>query len=119
MWAHFVARGRETFFLRWVCQWVSGISGMPAVFSNEHHLVMLLAQLPPRDGARPPASTSPILLRARHSMFKLLFLQDHSLPPGPIFYYGGLYGEIRARTKYNTTLVTRGRFPTSSAAAPK
>ena len=40
-------------------------------------------------------------------------------PPGPIFYYGGLYGEIRTHTKYNTTLVTCDRFSTSSAAAPK
>jgi hypothetical protein len=39
-------------------------------------------------------------------------------PPGPIFYYGGLYGEIRTRTKYNTTLVPCDRFSTSSAAAP-
>ena len=33
------------------------------------------------------------------------------VPPGPIFYYGGLYGEIRTRTKYmslsqNSILVT-------------
>jgi hypothetical protein len=39
-------------------------------------------------------------------------------PPGPIFYYGGLYGEICTRTKYNTALVTCGRFSTSSAAPP-
>jgi hypothetical protein len=42
-----------------------------------------------------------------------------ALPPGPIFYYGGLYGEIRTHTKCNTTLVTCDRFSTSSAAPPK
>ena len=30
-------------------------------------------------------------------------------PPGPIVYYGGLYGKIRTCTKYNTTLVTCDR----------
>jgi hypothetical protein len=40
-------------------------------------------------------------------------------PSGPIFYPGGLYGEIRTRKKYNATLVTSDRFSTSSAAPPK
>jgi hypothetical protein len=45
-------------------------------------------------------------------------LRRTSEPPGPIFYYGDLYGGIRTPTKYNTTLVTCDRFSTSSAAAP-
>jgi hypothetical protein len=47
-----------------------------------------------------------------------VFSGTKSPPPGPIFYYGGLYGEILTCTKYNTTLVTCDRFSTSSAAAP-
>ena len=43
----------------------------------------------------------------------------YGMPPGPIFYYGGLCGEIRTRTKYNTSLVACDRFSTSSAAARK
>jgi hypothetical protein len=39
---------------------------------------------------------------------------EFTFPPGPIFYYGGLYGEIRTRMKYDTTLVTCDRFSTSS-----
>jgi hypothetical protein len=54
---------------------------------------------------------SPACWRARGARVRAL--------PGPIVYYGDSYGGIRTRTKYNTTLVTRGGFSTSSAAAPK
>ena len=53
------------------------------------------------------------------SIFFNVTITVKNIPPGPIFYYGGLYGEIRTHTKYNTTLVTCDRFSTSSAAPRK
>jgi hypothetical protein len=47
------------------------------------------------------------------------FNPEPTINPSRFFYYGGLYGEILTRTKYNTTLGTCDRFSTSSAAPPE